>query len=209
MEVKRVRAKVIMLRTTDNSNISIIHYCNELQYSNTITSESALSSNQHLYFTTDEEIKEGDYFLDDDRLSKHSNNGEPNYIVRKCHSIKNGWIFFDTIESEGCNPDWSKKIVASTDKSLGLPQPSEAFVEKYVELGGIDEVDIELKSSDLDYFFGDLKVDSHNTITIHSIKNNWSREEVEKLLELVWATASAYGDKTNSADCKDWIKHNL
>lgn len=41
------------------------------------------------------------------------------------------------------------------------------------------------------------------------MENNYTKEEVIELLELAWATASAYGDKTNSKDCADWIDKNL
>lgn len=33
--------------------------------------------------------------------------------------------------------------------------------------------------------------------------------QAKNLISLAWATASAYGDKTDEADCQDWIKHNL
>jgi len=54
-----------------------------------------------------------------------------------------------------------------------------------------------------------LNVDNHNTITIHSIKNSWTRKEVENLLHLAMTTASAYGEGIDEAEANDWIKHNL
>lgn len=40
-----------------------------------------------------------------------------------------------------------KLVVASTDKSLGLPEPSQSWIENYVGLGGlINEVDLEYES---------------------------------------------------------------
>lgn len=208
MEIEKVRAKVHRLPTEDPTPlITCLKYKQDGRLlpkgdvktlSTTYNSEELVREGyeyQHLYFTTDEKIVEGDWCID---LISIQLGGQPRLVKASREFAR------DTPAGED-----AFKIVASTDKSLSLPQPSQAFVEKYVELGGIDEVDIELKSSDLDYFFGDLKVDSHNTITIHSIKNNWSREEVEKLLELTWATASAYGDKTDSKDCKDWMRHNL
>ena len=163
METRKVRSKVIMLPT---KNKSLLHTHSELSTgcegmgsfqtlkltdSKTKFEDPDWDGNipQHLYFTTNDEIKEGDYFI----------NTKQNIIYK--HDVINYNV----------SKDYLKKVVATTDKSLGLPQPSQAFVEKYVELGGIEEVDIELKSSDLDYFFGDLKVDSYNTITIHSIKD--------------------------------------
>lgn len=129
---------------------------------------------QHLYFITNEDIKEGDWFTDGIKVYRNT-------------TQLDGYIGF-------------KKIIASTDpklcslkqnRNLGqaiipLPSPSQAFIEKYVKLGGIDEVDVEYKrwvepnlldmKSKVNY---KLKVNSHNEITIHSIKSSWTREELQ------------------------------
>ena len=108
---------------------------------------------QNLYFLSDDEIKEGDYYL-----SNESNliNNDPEYVVRRCDKINNGWLESDSNPGQGDNPFHSSKIIATTDKflffkdknkspkqymgsyismSLGenLPQPSRQFIEKYVE----------------------------------------------------------------------------
>lgn len=36
----------------------------------------------------------------------------------------------------------------------------------------------------------------------------YTEEEVKELINLAWATASAYADKTNQADCDDWFMWN-
>lgn len=41
------------------------------------------------------------------------------------------------------------------------------------------------------------------------MENYYSKKKVTQLLELAWATASAYGNKTDSKDCADWIEKNL
>jgi len=119
---------------------------------------------QHLYFTTDEEIKEGDWITDCD---------------------------FDVMllvdEESGDLTGW-KKIIATTNPKLyinktikevsytykkRLPQPSQVFIEKYCKEGGIDEVDVEYTWIDRKRFVNvedrkySIKSDSHNTITIH------------------------------------------
>lgn len=101
---------------------------------------------------------------------------------------------------------------------INLPQPSKAFIEKYCKLGGIDEVMIEyeerqeFESAD-DYTYGcgiEPKVNSHNEITIHPIKNSWNREEVEKLI--INAFEAGYQSRKNESegvfilDVDDWIK---
>jgi len=181
MEANRKRVQVHMLPTDNEQQIGT----NELWYltgSKTIWKHQV---QQHLYFTTDEEIKKGDWYLLGNTPRQSTGDlGKPD----------TKWL----------------KIIASTDPKLTrpgkfhitkkfeykLPQPSQAFIEKYCKVGGIDEVDVEYERS------GDtiiarqtspskemnikavsniqlkLKVDSHNTITIHPIKDSWSKEEV-------------------------------
>ena len=112
---------------------------------------------QHLYIVSNEEIKEGDWFLEDDRDNVSQNDGIPNWVLRQCAHIRNSWIFYNINEDIGCNPDWSKKIIATTNnylklkvvdrntckpidsgimykyKNIHLPQPSDSFIKKYIE----------------------------------------------------------------------------
>ena len=70
------------------------------------------------------------------------------------------------------------------------PQPSKSFIEKYCKLGGIDEVMVELTEWGVGFGHDKngielplrLKVNSHNEIAIHTIKDNWSRDEVNHIL---------------------------
>lgn len=90
-----------------------------------------LISPQHLYFLSDEEIKEGDW----------------------CYDTKNNRIFIAKSSYEGMQ--YIKKIIATTDRlvigqkelafpceendffgeyeDIYLPQPSQQFIEKYIE----------------------------------------------------------------------------
>ena len=103
---------------------------------------------QHLYIISDDEIKEGDYFLADNRLNTTSNKGLPNWVLCKCTKVKNSWVYCNEIPDEGHNGDWCKKIITTTDTSLYihqketislpervfyLPQPSQQFIQKFVE----------------------------------------------------------------------------
>lgn len=74
---------------------------------------------QHLYILSDEEIKEGDWFL---------MNG---CIERQCKFIEN-YLIVDTTEGRH-HYSVCKKIITSTDKSLNLPEPSTSFIQKYIE----------------------------------------------------------------------------
>ena len=155
------RAQVIMLPTEENTkiclgnNLSYIYSPNpKITLENTwnelrkYNKEHKTNYNpQHLYILSDDEIKEGDYFLADNRISQSSNSGKPNWIVCKCTEVKNTWKYCNEIPNEGHNGDWSKKIIATTDTSIkifagkgdicdlyyNLPQPSQQFIEKYIE----------------------------------------------------------------------------
>ena len=59
-----------------------------------------------------------------------------------------------------------------------------------------------------------LKVNSHNEITIHPIKDSWNKEELMQLCEDAWGqgryNARAENSRTlNQTSFKDWLKKNL
>jgi len=153
----------------------------------------------HLYFTTDEEIKKDDniyskyYGIGKITSNSHANYkgdfpllaeflNKPNYFVP--YNIDGSY----TQNRKKIYLNDCRKIIASTDPKLTLPQPSQAFIEKYCKVGGIDEVDVEYrvhfnnKAWLPEHRVLSLKTDSHNTITIHAIKDSWNREEVIELL---------------------------
>jgi len=81
---------------------------------------------QHLYFISNEEIKEGDWVY-------HYLNNELYQLfgIYKLYPVKLEFI---------------KKIVATTDPSLGLPAIQQSFLKKYVTAQGkIDEVELEME----------------------------------------------------------------
>jgi hypothetical protein len=150
-------------------------------------------NNKHLYFLSDEEIKEGDWLINErNQVEKCDNN---------LHNLLRDTGKYEPIEGQ-------RKIIATTNIEMveekdWLPQPSQSFIEKYIEKYNkgqqIDEVLIEYESyctygdscpskgayykqhlCNIDY---KLKVNpKDNTITIKPVKESWSREEVFKLL---------------------------
>jgi hypothetical protein len=157
-------------------------------------------TNQHLYIVSDDQIKEGDWYLVNNIRVQE---------VRKA-----------TEHSKGIK----SKIIATTDKSLTvteftlmgigknwkqkpLPEPSKEFIQKYCKAGGIDKVMVEYDSKIKCYKCGkteanciatssncvgyyeetyQLKVSKDNTITIKPVKDSWNREEVEELCRRAW-----------------------
>lgn len=210
MESKRT--KIVMLPTEKaNKGCIIKNDINKVMFvCYTYLTQGYLKSlyrtSNHLYFTTDEEIKAGDWWLRDKEVSNK------------------------TISHGICD---CKKIVATTDELITgyiqqqdsevdiercLPKPSEAFLKKYCDLGGIDKVEIEyieiLEQDDVQmYEFRtgkyEIKVDSHNTITIHQIKNNWTKEEVESLLKRAFGYAISFGMSRDTEQTNKWIKNNI
>jgi len=232
MEVNK-KAKVIVLPTEDKTDIVRNTYCfteahgNPLRYVPNMENKNNLIERgyeyQHLYITTDDEIKEGDWFIING--GHFIKNG-----IRKCYyrhespqSIRGKVkLMIQPAKTKGggfCYPEEVKKIIATTNKSLvigrehddtvpfpkmrdkRLPKPSQAFIKKYCEVGGIDEVLVEYEekcprckcdnydecwsakecSVNDSQYIQTLKVNSHNEITIHPIKTSWSREELQFL----------------------------
>ncbi len=225
MELKR--AKVIMLPTEEKTDIIynnsldlLIHKSNKHFYNHAVDTSKYMSY-QHLYFTTDEEIKEGDWFIYLNKIYQATSNTNRN-------SVWSNFKDFNSIVQYKC-----RKIIATTDKSLkiekiatatykamfykdSLPQPSQAFIEKYCKEGGIDKVMVEYKPVNKDYNnpFNNplklhdykLKIDSHNTITIHPIKDSWDRKEMEVKCKLAFLDGAQA--MYNTSHCKkSWTFH--
>lgn len=120
------------------------------------------------------------------------------------------------------------KVIASTDKSLGLPQPSKSFIDKYIteyNKGNIIEdvlVEYCLRAT-CDCDFNDMckcgdmkpmmlpKISKDNTITISKVKNQFSFKEVELILsQFICEECPEYSSKGNGGTyIHNWIKENL
>lgn len=233
MELKRT--KVVMLPTEDKASINLNTYrqTDQLVLDTTITNYDTNTMQQikdrgyipqYLYFVNDEPITPRDYVIC---------NGKVYQISKTDVLYSDEFTLQTTDEAIFLNPEGCKKIIATTDKSLRqsnilkdmkppyLPQPSQAFIQKYCELGGIDEVNVEYvvkkKTQDemeweglrgesaysINTLKNKLKLDSHNTITIHPIKDSWNREEVIKLCKDAWKLGDSYGDNEILEDSKE------
>lgn len=190
---------------------------------------------QHLYIISNDEIKEGDLFI-----NKENN-------IKECFLNKG-----DILDTNGnlwlsmhCH-----KIIATTDTSLNsyisksinkhnpFPQPSEPFIQIFVdnynkgniitdimvEYGhgnwehetnvhrkcvncGISNHKLEPYNCNCDK---KIKINpKDNTITIRKIKDSWSREEVESLLFKLAEHYAMTSTKSEINDFNNWIKNNL
>lgn len=186
---------------------------------------------QHLYITSDEEIKEDDWFI---------TNQNGHWELQKCQKICDDGIIMSFEEEIAMDQENTyfvfkskscKKIIATTDTSLRLPQPPQEFIEAYIkaynEGNPITEVMVEYeiicgrcysntdecwsaKECSRNTDFPDivkLKVNSDNTINIKLIKDKWSREEVEQLCKLAF---KYHCDNSRTTSLPDkWIEENL
>ena len=165
---------IVMLPTKEASCIVLMN-TGELYYKNNYSvNHEKERVNQHLYFLSDEEIKVGDWYYNTAVKEEHLSYS--NYI-EKCE------YNHEAIACNNINLPKCYKIIASTDKSLGLPLPTDEFIKEYCKAGGIGEVMIEYYNDNEDAFdllSGKICISPDNTITIKRIKENWSREDLYK-----------------------------
>lgn len=230
------QAKVIMLPTDDNTADLVLYTKRNTLYSIkndgiTYAYNKSLNplqwSKQYLYIVLDDEIKDKDKVIFNNNI----------YTILKTGIIYNGDFDLQVADNMFIPSNRSKKVIATTDLTLkpsctctesaaiycgskcqkSLPTLPQQFIEQYIEFYNKEEVItdvlVEYENGYIDnksVSNGMLKVISKdNTINIVLPKTNYSTDEVKQLLRLAWATASAYGDKTDEADCEDWINHNL
>ena len=171
---------------------------------------------QNLYITSDEEIKQDDWFIADE----YSNPERANIIGNKV----NGYLL------TGC-----KKIIATTNTSLkiktfyeiegnqeiSLPQPSKQFIEKYIDeynkFNVITDILVEYNNKTLmppcDVYSEtvpiSLKVNpKDNNITIKKVKDSWNREEVIELIS-DWTRMKSGLNINLPNNFDNWIETNL
>ena len=202
-------AEVIMLPTEDETHIHKGKTTNELFYASNLVTGHKSWEHQHLYITTDEEIKEGDWYIEKTGLGWY----KPSKMMKQYLEVKEFII--------RC-----RKIIATNDKELhkydildtgenipGIAQIPQSFIKEYCNKGGIDKVMVEYEFAKLElmeYIF-EPKLTPNNEIIIHPIKDSWNREEVS-------AKCIAFADlclhkgilrEEVRGEFTNWIKENL
>ncbi len=199
------KAKVVMLPTNEPSKIGNLVTYQKRSLAKVIKEGiNPIGSTVqfwNLYIISDDEIKEDDWYYDN--------------VVLQIRQWKSFMIY---------NKLQHKKVIATTDTSLDLPQPSQQFIQKYIEEYNkgnvITDVLVEYNCGDSHCsLFGcqkhlgckneniqTVKINpKDNTITIKKVKDSYTREEVENLIY------SAMKDRcyTTVAEWKKWIEENL
>jgi len=182
---------------------------------------------QHLYFTSDEEVKEGDNVLVSNKFIVKAE-----YVTS--HIFPNDKGLGYTSDKGGRGVKFVKedrKVVATTDKSLEtcqcnkigyhkmscklryqIPQINPQFTEVYVKAKGkIDKVDLEYElrtisvGDEEDYADNlTIKTREDNTVIVHQIKEKvYTRDQVEALIH------KATLIDNDKFDFFKWIEENL
>lgn len=193
---------------------------------------------QHLYFLSDEEIKEGDWYYQSNKFGN---------VIDKCDEKTFVARTPDYVRQNG-----AKKIIATTDKSLKLyeaetitrapgfslktddiclPQPSpeflKVFVREYNKGNQIEQVMVEYEAVPNEYdnpltnpegkedfpnSKWELKTNPiDNTICIKPIKDSWTRDEVSLLIRNTYVEAyeKGYSKSSWGGEIDKWIEQNI
>ena len=206
------KAKVVMLPTNEPSKIgNLVTYqkCNLAKViKEGINPKDSTVQFWNLYIISDDEIKENNtHFYNPHSGQLHISGNHTDYIA---------------INKNGC-----KKIIATTDVSLGLPQPSQQFIQKYIEEYNESNVITDVITDVLVEYIPDfnscfctkdicngnncpkkLKIDSKdNTITIKKVKDNYTKEELCQILEkytsFIWSEVGIHFPISLGKDAKD------
>jgi hypothetical protein len=148
-----------------------------------ITSHNPLTGDRLDYgFTSDEEIKEGDWFIDNNQLiqaisARIAEVSNRKYIkAKKVIATTDRWIGGTTSELECAKHKIATKPFNSCTCFIenSLPKIPESFIKAYVEANGeIDEVMVEYEEEASYAYSGDtryvIKTADDNTVIIHSV----------------------------------------
>lgn len=170
-----------------------------------------LTSPQHLYIISDEEIKEGDWCYNKrhNKISKIDKNA------------------FNNVSWVSDNLDIYSKIIASTDEELNLPLINQDFIDEfsfkgieneyvkveYISIGtNEDQLGVPVNYEEIKEKFI-IKTKDNYVDNIQFLKENWNREEVKKLCRLAWDNGFSFGCDLSGDDHKEdedrWIKENI
>ena len=220
MEEKRVQ--IHRIATADKSRIFVDRgqEFEDINFYTNLAHQDAVDFSVHLYVTIDERPKPGEWYLVEP-FGKNTG-----YIPQSVACMDEG-------EEEDAIKFDARKIVATTDLKLKykcdgckrsenvdtvytcscefLPSLTTKFQKLYASLNGIDFgtvfFDHKYESWDNRFDFDVVPVtdSSTNTITIHQIKENWSKEEIPQLVVDILNKLNE--DQANIPDDADLLKY--
>ena len=198
------KAKVVMLPTNQKTKYLMVYSDVEKTKGKLILNglkNDEYKEYQHIYIISYEEKPDnGDYYIIDDVPELLKNNG---------------LVFID---------DSCRKVIATTNKTLSqtsrteIPQPSQQFIQKYIEEYNKDNKDNIITDVLVEYEYllddrtvlpyWNLKVNTKdNTITIKKLKETYTKEELCQILEnltfFIWKEVGIHYPVSLGKDAKD------
>ena len=199
----KVNYRQLCLDKSHRPNRLILMYSEEYSYAKV---QEHNQEPQNLYILSNDEIKEEDFFMS-------------TFMSYPLHNVKEGYAEYP--DTNNC-----KKIIATTDKTLGLPQIPKEFIEAYIlsynmgSMTTLDEIMVEYEDfissnpiwnskNPLSNVIVRPRVDINNCISITLIKNTYSKEEVKALLHNLAKEMYKRGIIFNPESTEKWIEQNL
>ena len=234
------KAKVIMLPTKQFNETRLGYYQNVLNLNNFKYDKSLelfktydginVPNPQHLYIISDDKIKVGDWVMikDDNSIFKSKSNYSTEWKDRcKIIATTDTSLLIDTYINQGDTVKGDLIIKRGSDYTtelkgrINLPQPSQQFIEKFVEEYNKGNVITDVL---VEYTFNDFKFmatlcttkekeyilkinPKDNTITIKKLKEVYTKEELcqvlEKYTSFIWSEVGIHYPISLGIDAKD------
>jgi len=237
METIKKKVKVVMLPTKEYTNGLVLntyidpkkHKTSPIQYRPEIKKYSNIIERgfipQHLYFFSDEKIKEGDWCIITNKTGSKfiAKNNKDNYEL-----LSGGFVSL---------LGKAFKIIATTDKRIlnktFLPHPTRDFIKAYCRQGGVDEVLVEYNNfipnngiNLNDGYHSAIKVNQYNEITTYPVKViSFTAKELKEVfftienrnhIEWIYNRLKLVHNEEPGVDymlklkkISDWLKENL
>ena len=214
------RAKVVMLPTNEKTKHLMVYSDVEKTKGKLILNglkNDEYKEYQHLYIISNDKIKEDDWCIDSDRnIFQHKNHFPISIGQRKIIATTNPLL---KIEIDGNRGD----LLPDVSFDINLPQPSQQFIEKYIEEYNkgnvITDILVEY-ASDFNSCFctkdicngnncpKKLKINpKDNTLTIKKLKETYNKEELYQILEkytsFIWNEVGIHYPISLGIDAKD------
>ena len=201
----------------------LFNYQKEYQ---TIDAEKGFTGYYHLFITSDDKIEVGDWLIYQNKVYHHSKNSFQGVDFTECKKI-----IATTDTSLSISTYYPQFTVDKSPIETKFPQPSQSFIQKFIEAynkgESIEEVMVEYEKfcdgrcscnhgvpDDEFYCYSELfipKVNAKdNTIAISKIKDSWSREEVETLVNKFRKDFPLHrGIQITDYQFNRWVSENL
>lgn len=125
------KAIIVMHPTNTKSRLYYVNYIDKLRFADTEVGASNILTIYHLYVLSDDTINVGDYNV-------------PNDFNGDCDLI--GAITTEEdLSTVNDKSNGYRKIIASTNTSLGLPYINDSFINEYVREYNMENIDDELE----------------------------------------------------------------